>query len=156
METGFLSKMVPSQGARMPRARPKGALERSAAADLFKHTLSRIPTVYGRLSYLASLRDANSGVYRHHGLFQAFGREESTHALESSHESLFRTWLTLTLAEKSQDLEAYVATLDDPQSLVVRHWRQSKVYRTYVPSSASPAEAELFLSELEALLEVWR
>jgi hypothetical protein len=140
----------------MPRARPKGALERSAAADLFKHTLSRIPTLYGRLSYLASLRDANSGVYRHHGLFQAFGREESTQALQSSHEGLFLTWLTLPLAEKSQDLEAFMATLDDPHALVVKHWRQSKVYRTFIPSCASPAETELFIAELEALLDLWR
>ena len=140
----------------MPRARPKGALERSAAADLFRHTLSRIPTVYGRLSYLASLRDANSGVYRHHGLFLAFGREESTQALQRSHESLFRTWLTLSLAEKNEDLAAYMETLEDPQAMVVKHWKQSRVYRTYIPESASPAETELFITELEVLLDVWR
>ena len=140
----------------MPRARPKGALERSAAADLFKHTLSRIPTVYGRLSYLASLRDSNSGAYRHHGLFLSFGREESTQALQSSHESLFLTWLTLPLAEKSEDLSAYMETMEDTQSMVVKHWRQSRVYRTYIPPSATPAETELFIAELEALLDLWR
>jgi hypothetical protein len=43
-------------------------LERSATADLFKNTLSRIPTLFGRLAYLASLRDSNSGIYRHYGL----------------------------------------------------------------------------------------
>jgi hypothetical protein len=140
----------------MPRAKPKGALERSAAADLFKHTLSRIPTVYGRLSYLAGLRDSNSGVYRHHGLFLTFGREESTQALQSSHETLFRTWLTLPLAEKHEDLAAFMATLEDPQAMVVKHWKQSRVYRTYIPESATPAETELFITELEILLEVWR
>ena len=140
----------------MPRSRPKGSLERSAAADLFKHTLSRIPTVYGRLSYLASLRDANSGVYRHHGLFLAFGREESVQALQSSHESLFLTWLTLPIAEKSEDLAAFMATLEDPQATVVKHWKHSRVYRSYIPSSATPAETELFMSELEVLLELWR
>jgi len=61
----------------MRRFKPKGVLERSAAADLWKHTLSRIPTAYGRLMYLGSLRDPNSGIYRHHGLSAAFGREES-------------------------------------------------------------------------------
>jgi len=140
----------------MPRARPKGALERSAAADLFKHTLSRIPTVYGRLTYLASLRDSTSGVYRHHGLFLAFGREESTQALQSSHESLFLTWLTLPLAQKSEDLAAYLSTLEDPQVMVVQHWKQSRVYRTYIPPRATPAETELFMSELEALLDLRR
>jgi len=140
----------------MPRSRPKGSLERTAAADLFKHTLSRIPTVYGRLSYLASLRDPNSGVYRHHGLFLAFGRDESVQALQRSHESLFLTWLTLSLAEKNEDLAAFMATLEDSQAVIVKHWRQSRVYRTYIPPSASPAETELFISELEVLLDVLR
>jgi len=140
----------------MPRARPKGALERSAAADLFKHTLSRIPTVYGRLSYLASLRDTNSGNYRHHGLFLAFGREAAIEALKERHISLFREWLAMSLEAKSEDLAAHMATLEDPQAEVLRHWKQSRIYRTYVPPSASPAETELFVAELEALLEVWR
>lgn len=139
----------------MPRARPKGALERSAAADLFKHTLSRIPTVYGRLSYLSSLRDVNSGVYRHHGLFLAFGREQSAQALQSSHEQLFLTWLTLPLAEKSRDLTAYLDAVEGGRESVIQHWRQSRVYRTFTPSSATPAETELFAAELEALLDLW-
>lgn len=140
----------------MPRARPKGALERSAAADLFKHTLSRIPTVYGRLSYLASLRDSNSGVYRHHGLFLAFGREESVHALQSSHENLFLTWLTLPLSQKTEDLASYMGTLEESQAAVVKHWKQSRVYRTYIPPGATPAETALFVDELEVLLDLWR
>src|SRR6478672_862944 len=71
---------------RMPRFRLKGMLERNALADLWKHTLSQIPSTYGRLAYLASLRDANSGVYRHHGLSAAFGREESVSAMRKSHQ----------------------------------------------------------------------
>ena len=140
----------------MPRAKPKGALERSAVADLFKHTLSRIPTVFGRLSYLASLRDPNSGVYRHHGLFLTFGREESVRALQSSHESVFRSWLALSLAEKSEDLTSFTASLEEPEAVVVGHWTRSRTYRAYLPLSATPAETELFLTELEALLDVWR
>jgi hypothetical protein len=140
----------------MPRARPKGALERSAAADLFRHTLSHIPTVYGRLSYLASLRDPNSGIYRHHGLFLSFGREQSAEALKSSHASVFQQWLMLSLEAKSQDLTEFLSTLDDAQEVVIRHWKQSRAYRTLLPSSASPAEAELFFMELDLLMEAWR
>lgn len=139
----------------MPRAKPKGGLERSAAADLFRHTLSRIPTVYGRLSYLASLRDSNSGIYRHHGLFLAFGREASAQALQASHETVFRTWLALPLTEKTGDLVAYLATVEDPQEVVVKYWKQSRVYRTYTPALATPAETELFIAELEVLLDLW-
>ena len=82
---------------KMPRFKLKGTLERDAVADLWKHTLSQIPTTYGRLVYLASLRDPNSGSYRHHGLSAAFGREQSTYALRTSHEQTFLQWLNLPL-----------------------------------------------------------
>src|SRR5579871_248580 len=138
----------------MPRARPKGGLEGSAVADLFKHTLSRIPTVYGQLSYLASLRDLNSGIYRHHGLFVTFGREESVQALQSSHEGVFRDWLAMPLEGKYEDLSAYLASLDDPKTKVFQHWKQSRIYRTCIPQQATEAETELFLYELEVLLDL--
>jgi hypothetical protein len=138
----------------MPRLKSKGTLERTALADLWKHTLSQIPTLYGRLAYLASLRDPNSGAYRHHGLSAAFGREESGRALKQSHENIFSEWLKLPLAEKSGDLGAYLQGLDDPQGMVVGHWLRSEHYRVQIPDSARPMEIELFRRDLEALLQI--
>lgn len=140
----------------MPRFKSKGTLERTALADLWKHTLSQIPTVYGRLVYLASLRDSNSGAYRHHGLSAAFGREESGKALKQSHEGTFSEWLKLPLAEKSRDLGTYLQGLDDPQGIVVGHWLRSEQYRAQIPDSARPMESEFFYRDLEALLQVLR
>jgi hypothetical protein len=138
----------------MPRFRPTARLERSALADLCKHTLSRIPTVSGRLIYLATLRDLHSGTYRHHGLISAFGRDEAVRALRESHQAAFQGWLNLTLAEKNEDLRDYLRSLEDPQEEVVRHWLQSGVYRSYVPASAMKPEADLFCRDLETLLEL--
>lgn len=140
----------------MPRFRPVAGLERSALADLCKHNLSKIPTVCGRLVYLATLRDGNSGVYRHHGLITSFGREEAVRALRESHQATFRTWLELSLAEKNDDLRDYLVALDDPQEEVVEHWLHSRVYRSYVPASAIKAEADLFCQDIETLLELRR
>ena len=140
----------------MPRFKPKGMLERSAVADLWKHTLSRIPTVYGRLTYLASLRDQNSGIYRHHGLSTAFGREESSKALQESHGRAFADWLNLSLADKNTDLTAYLESLEDPRRVVLDHWLQSRVYRAQVPASARKMERKLFIQDLEALVAVLR
>jgi hypothetical protein len=138
----------------MPRFKPKGVLERTALADLWKHTLSQIPTLYGRLAYLASLRDPNSGVYRHHGLSMAFGREESGQALKQSHEKTFSEWLNLALAEKSADLGSYLRELEDPQRSVAVHWLRSDHYRAHIPDSARPMECQLFQTDLEALLRL--
>jgi hypothetical protein len=129
-------------------------LERSAAADLWKHTLSRIPTVYGRLAYLASLRDQNSGSYRHHGLAAAFGREESNRALRESHEQTFGGWLKLSLEEQHADLTAYLETLEEPPRVVLDYWLRSRAYRNQPPASARTADRQLFYRNLEALLVV--
>jgi hypothetical protein len=140
----------------MPRFKLKGVLERSAAGDLWKHTLSRIPTLFGRIAYLSSLRDSNSGIYRHHGLSALFGRDDSAKALRESHERAFHEWLNLKMEEKYYDLTRYLAELDDPASAVVRHWLHARIYRTYVPGSARETERELFCGDLEALLETIR
>lgn len=137
----------------MPRFKSTAGLERTALADLWKHTLSRIPTASGRLVYLATLRDVNSGTYKHHGLFTTFGREEAAQALHHSHHEVFQTWLNLPLAEKNEDLKEYLIRLDDPQDDVVQHWLQSGVYRSYVPAAAREAETELFCRDLEMLLQ---
>jgi hypothetical protein len=140
----------------MPRFKPKGMLERSAAEDLWRHTLSKIPSIYGRLAYLASLRDPNSGLYHHYGLRAAFGREESGKALKESHERAFAEWLNLSLAGKNEDLATYLSTLDDPRQVVINFWLQSKTYRAQIPSSALEMERELFVQDLQALLETVR
>jgi hypothetical protein len=136
----------------MPRPK-KGALDRDVAEDLWRHTLSQIPTLYGRISYLASLRDQNSGIYRHHGLAAMFGRDESSRALRQSHEHAFLEWLKLPMREKKLDLSRYFFSLDDPAPAVVEHMLSSHVYRTQTPDSARPMERKLYCADFEALLE---
>jgi hypothetical protein len=138
----------------MPRFKPKGVLERSASGDLWKNTLSHIPTIYGRLTYLASLRDANSGIYRHHGLMALFGREESAKALRESHKNVFEQWLNLPLTEKHGELLSYLNSVDESSGVVLEHWKRA--YRSLIPDGARKPEVELFSRELDALLETLR
>lgn len=129
-------------------------LEQSATADLFRHTLSRIPTIFGRLVYLASLRDPHSGIYEHHGLGSIFGREESRKALEESHKRVFQEWLSLSLAGKRGDLAEYLEGVDGSKRSVLRRWGRAYTYRSYIPDSARKSETALFLEEFEVLLEI--
>ena len=138
----------------MPRFRPKGMLERNALADLWKHTLSQIPSIYGRMVYLASLRDANSGIYRHHGLSAAFGREESVSAMRKSHEDTFREWLRLPMSEKSADLITHFQNLEENPQQVVTYLARATPYLSQVPDAASPAQRRQFKMEMEILLEL--
>ena len=140
----------------MPRFKPKAGLERSAAGDLWKNTLSKIPTQFGRLAYLAALRDPNSGIYRHHGLSAVFGRDESTRVLRENHERAFFEWLNLPMSEKSDDLTVYLGTLEDPTPAVLEHWLRAKSYGNHIPNAAREMERELFLRDLDALVETLR
>jgi hypothetical protein len=134
----------------MPRFKLRGVLERSAADNLWKHTLSRIPTAFGRLVYLASLRDPNSDVYRHHGFSERFGREESIRVLRESHEEVFLEWLGMTMKERSYDLSHYLLEIEEP--LAVDHWLRSKIYAIHVPTAAADFERGLFCRDLNTLL----
>lgn len=138
----------------MPRFKPKGTLERSAVADLWKNTLSRIPTAYGRLSYLVSLRDPNSGVYRHHGLAAVFGRDESARALRESHERTFQEWLGLDLESKTADLQDYVVQLEDQIEVVLNYLASTIQSELRLPESARPSERKLFHRDFEAAVTV--
>lgn len=137
----------------MPQFRPKAMLERSAAADVSKNTLSRIPTLFGRLVYLSSLRDPDTGAYRHHGLASIFGREESKQALAEHHERVFFEWINLPLAEKKEDLENYLVSLTAPRAEVLGHWVAVRAYRGYIPASARESERELFFAEFDVMLD---
>ncbi|MEQ1946653.1 MAG: hypothetical protein ABL995_05665 [Bryobacteraceae bacterium] len=140
----------------MPRFRVKGTLTRDALADLWKHTLSRIPTLTGRLAYLASLRDPNSGQYKHHGLAAAFGRDESMRALQESHEKTFAEWLELSMEDRARDLREYVAAQEDTESAIAGYWLSSNQSAQLVPSAALPVERELFEQDILALLKTIR
>lgn len=137
-------------GPRMPRFKVKGVLERSAIVDLWKRTLSGIPTAYGRLVYLASLRDQTSGVYRHHGLAATFGREDSTRALRESHERCFLEWLSLDLESKTGDLHDYIESLEDPPDVVLHYLKTSAKREYQLPDSSLPMERALFHRDFDA------
>jgi len=129
-------------------------LERGAAPDLWRNTLSRIPTRFGRLVYLSSLRDQNSGHYEHHGLIQIFGAKEADQTLRQSHADVFGDWLQLHLEEQKTDVEEYLSSLAEDIKMVLSTWLRLSPYRNLVPSDAREVERKLFLADLEAVLEV--
>ncbi len=140
----------------MPRFKIKGVLERNALADLWKHTLSQIPNTYGRLVYLASLRDPNSGAYRHYGLSASFGREDSLVALRKSHEDTFLEWLQLPLSAKTADLREHFQNLEENPRAVVTYLARGMSYLGQAPDAASRAQRRQFQQEMEILLELLR
>ncbi len=127
-------------------ARPEAT--RGPAAELWRKTLSRIPTHFGRLVFLASLREALTGLYSHPPLSQIVGLEITDRTLRHSHHEVFAEWLGFTLAQQKADLDEYLAASNAPRELA--H------YRDLVPGTAHQVERQLYLTDLETLLELRR
>jgi hypothetical protein len=140
----------------MKRVRQKTVLDRSAAAELWRNTLAQIPSLFGRLVYLASLRDQNTGRYEHHGLAQLFGEEVADEALRESHAATFQDWLCYTLEQQKSDLDLYLAGLDTDKRTLLDTWIRLAPYRSLIPASARDVERKLYLADLETLLELLR
>jgi hypothetical protein len=129
-----------------------GFLERGAPADLWRNTLSQIPSVFGRLVYLSSLRGQNTGFYEHHGLGLLFGEDEADRALRKSHDDAFAEWLNFSLEQQRADLDLYLSALTGPRRTIVDTWIRLMPYRNLVPAAARRSERKLFLTDFEALL----
>jgi hypothetical protein len=130
--------------------------QRGASEDLWKRTLSQIPTIFGRLVYMAGLRNTNSGRYEHHGLQTVFGDEEASTALRDSHQVTWRQWLVYDLEEQQADLDLYFSSLDSSRERVLETWVRLTPYRHLIPDSASESEIELYMLDLETLLQLLR
>lgn len=130
------------------------AFDRSAAADLWRNTISQIPTVFGRLVYLASLRNPNSGGYEHHGLALVFGEEEANKALKNSHAAVFAEWLTFNIEQQKADLDLYLSGLFEDKRVVIDTWLRLAPYKNLLPTSVRGVERRLYLADFTALLEL--
>ncbi len=128
--------------------------EAGGAASLWRNTLSQIPSTFGRMVYLASLRDQNTGRYQHHGLAAAFGENEADAALRESHERTFAEWLGYNMEQQKSDLDLYLSSFLADRLTILGTWIRLSPYRSLVPSSAGEPERRLYLADLEALLEI--
>ncbi len=113
--------------------------------------LSTCPTTFGKLVLLASMRNPVTGIYREIGpaTLQA---GDADHALRTAHEDAFARWIAFSLEEQTEDLGRYFATLPADAPTIVKHWRSSQIYRSFVPDSAAESHKALFVSDLQALL----
>lgn len=124
--------------------------------DILNRTLSRIPSDIGRLIYLASTRDYNSGIYQHDGLASRFSPAAASAALKEAHGEVFERLACRSLEELVEDLNGYIQGSDEAPEEFLRTWRALEPYRVAIPLNADPTMAQLLLSNIRIGLEVLR
>ncbi len=132
------------------------APEVEAMDDFWARTLSKIESMFGKIVYLASLRDDNSGRYGHFGLDQVYGEEAADRVLKACHERAFTEWLNFPLDEQRTDLESHLETIRNDRGTILVTWYRLTPYRNLPPVAAGPAERQLYISDLEIILELLR
>jgi hypothetical protein len=132
------------------------SFDNTAMTSLWRVTLSAIPSTFGRLVYLASLRDVNNDQYHHDGLATVYGALESDQALRESHVQVFADWLAYPLEQQRMDFDVYLQNLDTPRRTLLQTWLRLSPYRNLIPASAMEPERKLYLVDLELILEMLR
>jgi hypothetical protein len=117
-------------------------------------TLAGIPTLFGRLAYIASLRDLSSGRYEHAGLAALYPDEAIQQALQLCHEQVFERVLETPLEHQMEDLRTCLQAMQGGISVAVPHWLGMEAYRVLLPEKSPDYLKELFCSNSRALLEL--
>lgn len=128
----------------------------SAAQSDWDRTVEAVSGLFGKLVYLAGLRDDSTGQYKHYGFSHRYSDELTSTVLRSTHEEIFSEWLTLPIEEQRREIESHWSDQGSDPNLVVDSWLLLEPYRRLIPASALPAERDLYLSDIEVVLDVIR
>jgi len=120
--------------------------------ELLEADICALPSLLQQIVELAQLRDPHTGAYAHPAI-PSRSRAEAVHdKLRRLHDRAFRHWLQMGLEAQIADFEIYLSGLSISRTKVVETWRSLELYRCFAPASASPAERELFISDMEVML----
>jgi hypothetical protein len=128
---------------------------RSVIEDFTSRTLAAIPSDFGRLYYVSSLKDSSTGRYRHDGLMKLYSEDSVQAALAHCHEELFSKILETSLSHQERDLRKCLDAAGDKFWAVVESWRESRFFRTMCPEGLPDYLDVLFCSNMSALLAIF-
>jgi hypothetical protein len=132
--------------------------ETDGTEALWIRDLSQIGTSYGRLVYLAGLRNPDTGRYEHYG--STAGSPSNliaSRTLKRIHETIFKEWVSYPLERKKTDVEAYIASIDQvDQAELIDAWLRLTPYKNLVPASIQGPERQRHVSDFEAILGLLR
>ena len=128
---------------------------RAVIEDFSSRTLAAISSDFGRLYYVSSLKDSNSGRYEHDGLMSLYPENAVQAALSHCHEELFSRILETPLRDQGRDLRSCLGAAGEEFWDVVESWRESRYFREMCPEGIPNYLHDLFCSNMCALLAIF-
>jgi hypothetical protein len=126
----------------------------AAREDLNNRSLAKIRLEFGRLIYLASTRDYNTGRYYHDGLALQFSEALAAQALSHAHREAFEDLALSPLEHLVDELQAYVRSVGAESSEVIQVWEKLEPYRVAVPFESDPLTKRYFLGNVKIALAI--
>ncbi len=121
--------------------------------DLWLRNLPHIATSYGRLVYLAGLRNPDTGRYEYYGSTGTSSGTEANRILKRHHETIFREWVSYPLEKKKADIEMYILMIAQvDKAELIDAWLRLTPYKNLVPASIQGPERQKHVSDFEAIL----
>ena len=128
---------------------------RSVIEDFASRTLAVIPSDYGKLYYVNSLRNSNTGRYQHDGLAGLYSEDSVQVALAHCHEEIFARILEAPLRHQERDLRKCLEAAGDQFWPVVESWRETRFFKNMCPEGLPEYLSDLFCSNMGALLAIF-
>lgn len=125
---------------------------RAVIEDFSSRSLAAIPSDFGRLYYVTSLKDSDSGRYEHDGLMSLYPENAVQSGISHCHEELFSRILETPLKEQESDLRECLRSAGDQYWDVVDSWRETRYFREMCPEGLPDYLQDLFCSNMSALL----
>ena len=127
---------------------------RAVIEDFSSTTLAAIPSDFGRLCYISSLRHSATGRYKHDGLLTLYSENSVQEALSNCHQEMFSRILETPLRVQAQDLRRCVAAAGRSVEDLIQTCRTDPSFRTMCPDGLPDYLHELFCSNMGALLAI--
>ena len=127
---------------------------RAVIEDFSSRTLAAIPSDFGRLCYISSLRHSATRRYEHDGLLRLYSENSVQEALSNCHEEMFSRILETPLRDQAHDLRRCMTAAGHTVEDLIRTCRTDPSFRTMCPDRLPDYLHELFCSNMSALLAI--
>ena len=119
-----------------------------------EQVLAPLPNDLTRLIYLASIRDYNSGTYRHPQISRQFNALTAHEAFEIWHEEIFARLLTNSVGDYVKQLEGYLRYSRAERAKFISTWKSLQAYKAAVPLRVPRRACRTFFLNVDTALAI--